>query len=69
MQVTAQPHSLCGVSAVDQSVLIKEPGNTLNADKVTAGINQKKMLKSFKLSVLCMIFCTINIISHQEVTV
>ncbi|XP_039986149.1 alpha-2-macroglobulin-like isoform X2 [Xiphias gladius] len=34
MQVTAQPHSLCGVSAVDQSVLIKEPGNTLNADKI-----------------------------------
>uniref|UniRef100_A0A4W6CPT5 Alpha-2-macroglobulin bait region domain-containing protein n=1 Tax=Lates calcarifer TaxID=8187 RepID=A0A4W6CPT5_LATCA len=35
MQVMAQPDSLCGVSAVDQSVLIKEPGNTLTADKVT----------------------------------
>ncbi|XP_071327813.1 alpha-2-macroglobulin-like [Trachinotus anak] len=34
MQVTAQPDSLCGVSAVDQSVLIKEPGKTLNADKI-----------------------------------
>ncbi|TMS07017.1 Alpha-2-macroglobulin-like protein 1, partial [Larimichthys crocea] len=34
MQMTAQPDSLCGVSAVDQSVLIKEPGETLNADKV-----------------------------------
>ncbi|GLD52917.1 alpha-2-macroglobulin-like isoform X1 [Lates japonicus] len=33
MQVMAQPDSLCGVSAVDQSVLIKEPGKTLNADK------------------------------------
>ncbi|KAM9801271.1 alpha-2-macroglobulin-like [Neosynchiropus ocellatus] len=30
----AQPHSLCGVSAVDQSVLIKRPGKTLNADKI-----------------------------------
>lgn len=39
MQMTAQPDSLCGVSAVDQSILIKEPGETLNADKVTAGIN------------------------------
>lgn len=36
LQVTAQPNSLCGVSAVDQSVLIKEPGKTLKADKVTA---------------------------------
>ncbi|XP_044057400.1 alpha-2-macroglobulin-like isoform X2 [Siniperca chuatsi] len=34
MQVTAQPDSLCGVSAVDQSVLIKEPGKTLDADKI-----------------------------------
>ncbi|XP_059187571.1 alpha-2-macroglobulin-like [Centropristis striata] len=34
LQVTAQPHSLCGVSAVDQSVLIKEPGKTLTADKI-----------------------------------
>ncbi|XP_023256301.1 alpha-2-macroglobulin-like [Seriola lalandi dorsalis] len=34
MQVTAQPDSLCGVSAVDQSVLIKEPGKILNADKI-----------------------------------
>uniref|UniRef100_A0A8D0CPX6 Alpha-2-macroglobulin n=1 Tax=Sander lucioperca TaxID=283035 RepID=A0A8D0CPX6_SANLU len=43
MQVTAQPESLCGVSAVDQSVLIKEPGKTLDADKVTTGINQNYM--------------------------
>uniref|UniRef100_A0A3Q1K3Z3 Alpha-2-macroglobulin-like n=1 Tax=Anabas testudineus TaxID=64144 RepID=A0A3Q1K3Z3_ANATE len=34
MQVTAEPDSLCGVSAVDQSVLIKEPGKGLNADKI-----------------------------------
>ncbi|XP_070684724.1 alpha-2-macroglobulin-like [Pempheris klunzingeri] len=34
LQVTAQPNSLCGVSAVDQSVLIKEPGKTLKADKI-----------------------------------
>ncbi|XP_038548727.1 alpha-2-macroglobulin-like [Micropterus salmoides] len=34
LRVTAQPDSLCGVSAVDQSVLIKEPGNILNADKI-----------------------------------
>lgn len=36
MQLTAQPGSLCGVSAVDQSVHIKEPGKTVKADKVTA---------------------------------
>ncbi|XP_073343453.1 alpha-2-macroglobulin-P-like isoform X3 [Pagrus major] len=34
LQVTAQPDSLCGVSAVDQSVLIKEPGKTLDEDKI-----------------------------------
>ncbi|XP_030601192.1 alpha-2-macroglobulin-like isoform X2 [Archocentrus centrarchus] len=34
MQMTALPHSLCGVSAIDKSVLIKEPGKTLNADKI-----------------------------------
>uniref|UniRef100_A0AAZ1XJ26 Alpha-2-macroglobulin bait region domain-containing protein n=2 Tax=Oreochromis aureus TaxID=47969 RepID=A0AAZ1XJ26_OREAU len=34
MQVTALPHSLCGVSAIDKSVLIKEPGKTLDADKI-----------------------------------
>ncbi|CAN9511029.1 unnamed protein product [Ophioblennius macclurei] len=34
MQLTAQPDSLCGVSAVDQSVLIKEPGKTMEAEKI-----------------------------------
>ncbi|XP_037630769.1 alpha-2-macroglobulin-like [Sebastes umbrosus] len=34
LRVMAQPDSLCGVSAVDQSVLIKEPGKTLDADKI-----------------------------------
>ncbi|XP_035857586.1 alpha-2-macroglobulin-like isoform X4 [Sander lucioperca] len=43
MQVTAQPESLCGVSAVDQSVLIKEPGKTLNADKIFQLLPIKKI--------------------------
>ncbi|XP_033969253.1 alpha-2-macroglobulin-like [Trematomus bernacchii] len=34
LQVKALPDSLCGVSAIDQSVLIKEPGKTLEADKI-----------------------------------
>ncbi|XP_011481059.1 alpha-2-macroglobulin-like isoform X2 [Oryzias latipes] len=34
LQLTAHPNSLCGLSAIDQSVLIKEPGKTLNADKI-----------------------------------
>ncbi|XP_075938108.1 alpha-2-macroglobulin-like [Anarhichas minor] len=34
LQVTAQPDSLCGVSAIDQSILIKEPGKGLDADKI-----------------------------------
>ncbi|KAM9318615.1 alpha-2-macroglobulin-like [Pholidichthys leucotaenia] len=34
MQVTALPHSLCGVSAVDKSVLIMEPEKTLTAEKI-----------------------------------
>ncbi|XP_044058672.1 alpha-2-macroglobulin-P-like [Siniperca chuatsi] len=32
MQVTALPDSLCGVGAVDQSILIKKPGKTLIFD-------------------------------------
>uniref|UniRef100_A0A667Z613 Alpha-2-macroglobulin-like n=1 Tax=Myripristis murdjan TaxID=586833 RepID=A0A667Z613_9TELE len=35
LQLSASPHSLCGISAVDQSVLIKESGKKLDADKVT----------------------------------
>ncbi|XP_067363569.1 alpha-2-macroglobulin-like isoform X2 [Channa argus] len=34
MHVTAEPYSLCGISAVDQSVLIKEPGKILDAGKL-----------------------------------
>ncbi|KAM6988646.1 alpha-2-macroglobulin-like [Tautogolabrus adspersus] len=34
LKLTAQPDSLCGVSAIDQSVLIKEPGKTLDAEKI-----------------------------------
>ncbi|XP_053177290.1 alpha-2-macroglobulin-like isoform X3 [Scomber japonicus] len=34
LQLMAQPDSLCGVSGVDQSVLIKEPGKTLNVDQI-----------------------------------
>ncbi|MEQ2272382.1 hypothetical protein XENORESO_020842, partial [Xenotaenia resolanae] len=33
LQLTAQSDSLCGVSAIDQSVLIKEPGKTLDEDR------------------------------------
>ncbi|XP_076147510.1 ovostatin homolog 2-like [Alosa pseudoharengus] len=34
LQLSAQPGSLCGLSAVDQSIYILEPGKRLNADKV-----------------------------------
>nr|XP_046244326.1 alpha-2-macroglobulin-like [Scatophagus argus] len=34
VQLTAHSHSLCGLSAVDQSVLIKEPGKSLDAEKI-----------------------------------
>uniref|UniRef100_A0A3B3TZJ1 Alpha-2-macroglobulin-like n=1 Tax=Poecilia latipinna TaxID=48699 RepID=A0A3B3TZJ1_9TELE len=33
LQLTALPNSLCGISAIDQSVLIKETEHTLDADK------------------------------------
>ncbi|CAG6007637.1 unnamed protein product [Menidia menidia] len=42
MQLSAQPHSLCGVSAIDQSVLIKEPGKTLTAQKIYGLLPVKK---------------------------
>ena len=35
LQLSAQPGSLCGLSAVDQSILILEPGKRLDAQKVT----------------------------------
>uniref|UniRef100_A0A6Q2Y2G2 Alpha-2-macroglobulin-like n=1 Tax=Esox lucius TaxID=8010 RepID=A0A6Q2Y2G2_ESOLU len=35
LQLSAQPGSLCGLSAVDQSVHIMKPGMKLNADQVT----------------------------------
>uniref|UniRef100_A0A4W5JKP9 Alpha-2-macroglobulin-like n=1 Tax=Hucho hucho TaxID=62062 RepID=A0A4W5JKP9_9TELE len=35
LHLSAQPGSLCGLSAVDQSVGIMEPGTRLDADKVT----------------------------------
>uniref|UniRef100_A0A673XUE1 Alpha-2-macroglobulin-like n=1 Tax=Salmo trutta TaxID=8032 RepID=A0A673XUE1_SALTR len=35
LRLSAQPGSLCGLSAVDQSVGIMEPGKRLDADKVT----------------------------------
>ncbi|XP_051985118.1 alpha-2-macroglobulin-like protein 1 [Xyrauchen texanus] len=34
IQLSAQPGSLCGLSAVDQSVLILEPGRRLNAEAI-----------------------------------
>ncbi|XP_051718037.1 alpha-2-macroglobulin [Ctenopharyngodon idella] len=34
LQLSAQPGSLCGLSAVDQSVLILKPGQRLDTDKV-----------------------------------
>ncbi|XP_054901641.1 alpha-2-macroglobulin-like [Poeciliopsis prolifica] len=34
LQLTAQPGSVCGVSAIDQSVFIKEAGHSLDADKI-----------------------------------
>uniref|UniRef100_A0A3B4CL94 Uncharacterized protein n=1 Tax=Pygocentrus nattereri TaxID=42514 RepID=A0A3B4CL94_PYGNA len=34
LQLSADPGSLCGLSAVDQSVFIMEPGKRLNADQV-----------------------------------
>lgn len=36
LKVKALPDSLCGVSAVDQSVLVKEPGKTLTPEQVEA---------------------------------
>ncbi|XP_067449972.1 alpha-2-macroglobulin-like [Thunnus thynnus] len=42
LKLTAHPDSLCGVSAVDQSVLIKEPGKTLNVDKIFDLLPDKK---------------------------
>lgn len=35
LRLSAQPGSLCGLGAVDQSVGIMEPGKRLDADKVT----------------------------------
>lgn len=41
MQVSADADSLCGISAIDQSVLIKERRKVLDAEKVSAARIQK----------------------------
>ncbi|XP_029922873.1 alpha-2-macroglobulin-like [Myripristis murdjan] len=43
LQLSASPHSLCGISAVDQSVLIKESGKKLDADKMFDLLPVKKL--------------------------
>ena len=53
LQVTAQPDSLCGVSIVDLSVLIKEPGKTLDKDKVTSGKHSRWIIYCFTDCVPC----------------
>uniref|UniRef100_A0A672KQK4 Alpha-2-macroglobulin-like n=1 Tax=Sinocyclocheilus grahami TaxID=75366 RepID=A0A672KQK4_SINGR len=40
LQLSAQPGSLCGLSAVDKSVLILKPGERLDTDKVDSGSAQ-----------------------------
>ncbi|XP_041666122.1 alpha-2-macroglobulin-like protein 1 isoform X2 [Cheilinus undulatus] len=42
LQLSANPGSLCGVSAVDQSVLIEEPGKTLDTEKMFGYLPYKK---------------------------
>uniref|UniRef100_A0A3P9C2L3 Alpha-2-macroglobulin n=1 Tax=Maylandia zebra TaxID=106582 RepID=A0A3P9C2L3_9CICH len=62
MQVTALPRSLCGVSAIDKSVLIKEPGKTLDADKVTADINTSEVDTSLISRVNHLLVCIVFLI-------
>ncbi|CAN9511030.1 unnamed protein product [Ophioblennius macclurei] len=42
LQVAAQPNSLCGISAVDQSVLIKDSSNIFNEEKVFSLWSERK---------------------------
>uniref|UniRef100_A0AAY4ACD3 Alpha-2-macroglobulin-like n=1 Tax=Denticeps clupeoides TaxID=299321 RepID=A0AAY4ACD3_9TELE len=52
LQLSAQPGSLCGLSAVDQSVLLIEPGKRLSADMVTLFFSSKHF--QFELAfILC----------------
>uniref|UniRef100_A0A669E3M3 Alpha-2-macroglobulin domain-containing protein n=1 Tax=Oreochromis niloticus TaxID=8128 RepID=A0A669E3M3_ORENI len=55
MEVTALPHSLCGLSAIDKSVLIKEPENILDADKVSVVSTTLYILYSQATSTLARI--------------
>uniref|UniRef100_A0A7N8XM52 Alpha-2-macroglobulin-P-like n=1 Tax=Mastacembelus armatus TaxID=205130 RepID=A0A7N8XM52_9TELE len=61
MQVTADPDSLCGVSAVDRSVLIEEPGKGLDADKVTSGIRHNYMHATFKLQIFLVLLTQLDV--------
>uniref|UniRef100_A0AAY4ACX4 Alpha-2-macroglobulin-like protein 1 n=1 Tax=Denticeps clupeoides TaxID=299321 RepID=A0AAY4ACX4_9TELE len=42
LQLSAQPGSLCGLSAVDQSVLLIEPGKRLSADMIFSMLPQRQ---------------------------
>lgn len=47
LKLKALPNSLCGLSAIDQSVLVLEPGKTMTADMVNARtkFNQEILVK------------------------
>uniref|UniRef100_A0A668AW72 Alpha-2-macroglobulin-like n=1 Tax=Myripristis murdjan TaxID=586833 RepID=A0A668AW72_9TELE len=67
LQLSAKPHSLCGISAVDQSVLIKEPGKKVDADEVTAGINCNSHADHFEEihKLISQYFLVSSVIPHR----
>uniref|UniRef100_A0A4W5JX13 Uncharacterized protein n=1 Tax=Hucho hucho TaxID=62062 RepID=A0A4W5JX13_9TELE len=65
LHLSAQPGSLCGLSAVDQSVGIMEPGTRLDADKVTL-LTEVNNSESVTILLQCVQLCFILLKKHVQ---
>lgn len=66
IQIKAEPNALCGLSAVDRSVFIKEPERSLNADNVTHLDNLPNSSASFSIDTFKLFLSDIQPVACQE---
>lgn len=66
LQIKADPNALCGLSAVDRSVFIKEPQRILNADNVTDSHNLPNTDSSLSIDTFKLFLSDIQPVACQE---
>lgn len=68
MELKAQPKALCGMSAVDRSVFLKEPGRRLTADDVTDfHTRTQNKSKSILMNTLQLLPSDFQAVAFQEI--